>query len=199
MWDELGDEPGARAILGQAARLGAGGRLIRSTAVPGRVHVLEHQAGLRVGDLGAGAQVLQHERPQLGGVAHRHVHQHVVDPREQVHVPHLGPLRQPVRHLGEPGARGRLQPDRDHRLQPAADRLGVHLGVEAAQHAGLAQRPHAGVARRRGDPGERGELLVGDPPVALELAEQAPVDVVELDGAERAFGADRQTGAVTNP
>jgi hypothetical protein len=54
----------------------------------------------------------------------------------------------------------------------------IEIGMVATNHACVLERAHAAQAGRRGQPHALRQLDIGDPPLALQLGQQAPIDPV---------------------
>ena len=75
-----------------------------------------------------------------------------------------------------------LQADRDHRLQRQTDRGRIDIGVETADHAEFLQPPDPAMTCRRGDADKLGQRAVGHPRIGVQGGQDAPIDVIDLDG-----------------
>ena len=91
----------------------------------------------------------------------------------------------PALHQGLEGAQVVLRLARQADLgedgDAEAERRGVEVGVIAADEAGLLERAHAPQAGRRRDAGPLGQLDIGHAAVGLQVAQNVPIDPVELD------------------
>lgn len=135
--------------------------------------------GFDVHDLRPLGEGGQREFAQVPAVAHTDMDEEVVGAGHVIEREHFGQVAQMrVETLDQP-ARMLLQPHGDERLQADAHRLRRDLGVEAEQGLGLAQA--ADPFQRRGGRNAHpfGEILVRQPSVLPQQAEQIEVDSVE--------------------
>jgi uncharacterized protein YndB with AHSA1/START domain len=200
-------EPGRKATLrfadgmtdswewkGRTARPGSAGRP-GASAGGIRADVLKDQRGLCVGDGPVGGQGFHEVAQRLGG-RRGDVQQEVVLARQEEDVEDF---RQP-RHLGHEAADAaaglRLQPDCDHGLQRPPERGLVDVRVVPADDAALAQRTDPAQTGRRCDADPLGQRVVGEPGVFGQLADQVPVDFVEVAWSE---AAARRPGRPAGP
>ena len=73
-----------------------------------------------------------------------------------------------------------VQADQGEHRNAVAQRLGAEVGVVALDDAGAFQSAHAAQTGRCRDAGPLGQLHVGHAAVGLQVAQNAPVDPVEL-------------------
>ena len=144
--------------------------------------MFEDQRGLRACHVGVGVQVLHHERAEIVGVTRGDVKDEVVGARQEVDVHHLRPAPDVLNEAADLAASVGLQADRDHRLQRQTERGRIDVSVKTTNHAEFLQPPDPAMTRRRGDADKLGQRAVGHPRVGVQGGQDAPIDVIDLDG-----------------
>src|SRR5581483_12476338 len=101
--------------------------------------MLEDQRRLGARDIGVGIEVLDHEGPQVFGIAGRDVQDEIVGTGKEVDIHHLRLAPNLLDEIADPAAGAGLQVDRNHGLQRQSDGDRIKVGVEAADYAKLHQ------------------------------------------------------------
>src|SRR5580658_1108161 len=138
-----------------------------------------------MGNIGGGGE-LRRQKPLIAVPVGGHDLQEKIGlTREHVHLAHLGPGEGQDLEGLEIRLRLAREADLGEDRDAEAQRLGIDVGVVAPNEAGLLERAHAPEAGRRRDAGALRQIDVGHATGRLQIAQNASIDLVELDAAHR--------------
>ena len=145
-----------------------------------RLHLLHHRVGPRLAHARQREQALSEEAAVSSHVGDPRLDEVIEPARDHVAFEHFRRTAHGGGELLEDVRRGLVEGDLDEHQKPEPEAMRIEPGAEARDHPLLLQAPHP-LARGGGRKADAlGELDVGETPVALEFAQDAPVCAVDI-------------------